>query len=199
MALHVSTLKRHSPNLEVALFSRNFISHIPFDPYSTLSLDYGVGHFVSVGTLAWTCWNIWNTRSVESCLMFRARTIGIMYKYGLHFTDTLLFCANPLGSVVVWQTEVLHDSAMLFIIFYRTHPKSSKILAGEGHCWCMAIMNPVKVIFWYITKETMCPSQLCKSELLNSCHFFIINAAPAKFFIMKLESVVIPSYMWDNI
>ena len=40
-------------------------------------------------------------------LMFRARTVGIMYKYRLYFTDTLLVCANPLGSVVVRQTEVL--------------------------------------------------------------------------------------------
>ena len=40
-------------------------------------------------------------------LMFCARTIGIMYKYWLYFTDTLLVCANPLGSVVVRQTEVL--------------------------------------------------------------------------------------------
>lgn len=50
--------------------------------------------------------------------MFRARTVGIVYKYRLYFTDTLLICANPLGSVVVRQTEELLDSATPFIIFY---------------------------------------------------------------------------------
>ena len=40
-------------------------------------------------------------------LMFCAWTVGVMYKYRLYFTDTLLICANPLGSVVVHQTEVL--------------------------------------------------------------------------------------------
>ena len=34
-----------------------------------------------------------------------------MYIYRLYFTDALLVCANPLGSVVVLQTEELPDLA----------------------------------------------------------------------------------------
>ena len=48
---------------------------------------------------------------IVSCLMFCAWTISISYKYRLYFTDTLLVCTNPLGSVVVRQIEVLPISA----------------------------------------------------------------------------------------
>ena len=41
-----------------------------------------------------------------SHLMFRAWTVGIMYNR-LYCTDTSLVCTNPLGSVVVRQTEEL--------------------------------------------------------------------------------------------